>query len=512
MAALLIAALWISAAIASPLLDLTPCAEGPTFWCQNIRRASECGAVQHCVQTAWKQPTVKGPVCDLCKDVVGVVGSLLKENATEKEMLDYLDKACKMLPSPDLTKECEALVDDYLPVILNILKGELENPEVVCSALGLCKSLQKELHHKEILSNEIPEVALPAEVDMAKLTAPFIANIPLLLYPQENIKPKSSDDLCHDCIDFVTKVQVAVKLNRSVADDIINEISKQCSTLGTELRDLCKEYISMYAPEVLRALMQMEPKNICEKCGFCEEPATVPMLLLQKAKVLQPVRTNMMQPKLSPQCAICEFALRELGSFLDQNKTEEAITKGVEVVCSLLPATLKAECQAFVDQYGKAVIQLIMEEMSPDLVCTFLGLCLGSDHNVVEKINPKELEAGPLCEVCKIVMQDIINLLETNATEAEIEAALDKVCNLLPEGIRDECDQLVAQYGSAILQMLMQVFDPDFVCIKIGVCETGKPRLLGQEHCVWGPSYWCKDMESARECNAVEHCTRHVWN
>lgn len=58
------------------------------------------------------------------------------------------------------------------------------NPGEVCSALNLCQSLQKYLaeqnHQKQLESNKIPEV------DMTRVVAPFMANIPLLMYPQDH--------------------------------------------------------------------------------------------------------------------------------------------------------------------------------------------------------------------------------------------------------------------------------------------------------------------------------------
>lgn len=53
----------------------------------------------------------------------------------------------------------------------------------MCSALNLCESLQKHLaelnHQKQLEANKIPEL------DAAEVVAPFMANIPLLLYPQD---------------------------------------------------------------------------------------------------------------------------------------------------------------------------------------------------------------------------------------------------------------------------------------------------------------------------------------
>lgn len=62
------------------------------------------------------------------------------------------------------------------------------HPGEVCSALNLCESLQKHLaevnHQKQLESNQIPEL------DMAEVVAPFMANIPLLLYPQDGSHSK----------------------------------------------------------------------------------------------------------------------------------------------------------------------------------------------------------------------------------------------------------------------------------------------------------------------------------
>lgn len=56
--------------------------------------------------------------------------------------------------------------------------------------MGLCKSQQMVLdnHHtqEEVVSNEIPTADLPMQV------APFLLNVPGLLYPQENLKQEET--------------------------------------------------------------------------------------------------------------------------------------------------------------------------------------------------------------------------------------------------------------------------------------------------------------------------------
>jgi saposin len=43
------------------------------------------------------------------------------------------------------------------------------------------------------------------------------------------------------------------------------------------------------------------------------------------------------------------------------------------------------------------------------------------------------------------------------------------------------------------------------------IVATGTALKLGSDRCTWGPSYWCKGVETAQECNTEEHCRAKVW-
>lgn len=44
-----------------------------------------------------------------------------------------------------------------------------------------------------------------------------------------------------------------------------------------------------------------------------------------------------------------------------------------------------------------------------------------------------EFEAGGFCDVCKMAVRYVDGILEQNATEAQIEDAVKRVCNFLPD-------------------------------------------------------------------------------
>jgi len=532
---LFLALLFVSSAVANPLLGTEQCAGGPPYWCHNVKTASICGAVAHCTQNVWNKPQVKSVPCELCKEVLTVVEQLLKDNATESELLGYLEKACQLIPDEGLTAECKEMVDSYYPILIGIITGELDDPSVVCGAMGLCSSLQTALaeEKEQLQSNDIPMV------DLAQRVSPFIINVPQLLFPQDKLKPvtpkqevkQESGDVCLDCVTFLTDAQQQAKENVSFVSSLIESLQKQCDVLGPGMEDLCKQYISQYAPIIVQQLMSMQPKDLCERAGFCTaEKKSVPMLKLQPAKTLpagipalkmtpaikvesvpSKPTTPMVRARDSPQCAICEFVMKQLEDTLSDQTTEEEVIHAVEKVCKLLPSSLTAQCQDLIEAYGQAIIELLVQQADPKTVCTVLGLCKEASRAYIPVMDQAHFKAGGFCDVCKMGVRYIDGILEQNATEAEIEDAVRKVCNFLPESVRTECDQLVEQYEPVLVQLLLQMLDPDFVCMKVGACPEAVQKLLGTEQCSWGPAFWCKNMVTASRCNAVAHCKRHVW-
>ncbi|XP_028915571.1 prosaposin isoform X1 [Ornithorhynchus anatinus] len=517
--------------LATSLFRQEECAKGSEVWCQNLKIASQCGAVKHCQQTVWSKPTVKSLPCDLCKEVITVVGDLLKNGKTENDIRDYLEKTCGWLPDPR-SSECKEMVDSYLPVILDMIKGEVSRPGEVCSALSLCQSLQKQLatqeQQKQLDSNQISEANLP------EVVAPFMANVPLLLYPQDKSEQpqeaaKAGGDVCKDCIQLVADVQDAMKTNSSFVESLVAHAKEQCDHLGPAIADMCKNYINQYSDLVVQMVLHMQdqqPKDICGMAGFCSSSNQMPLQALTPAKVaaadeipalelVAPIMSNEAQVKSGPTCELCEYVIKEITKLLEDNKTEENVIHAVEKVCSILPKSMTQECQDLVEAYGKSIVELLLEEASPQLVCSMLGLCAG--RRPAQTVHLAELKAEKpkirgFCDVCKKLVGYLDHNLEQNSTKQEILAGLEKGCSFLPDPYQKQCDEFVDEYEPVLIEILVEMMDPNFVCLKIGACPSAHRPLLGTEECVWGPSYWCKNMETAAQCNAVEHCKRHVWN
>ncbi|XP_047668142.1 prosaposin-like isoform X6 [Tachysurus fulvidraco] len=429
--------LLVSTAVASPLLGTEQCARGPPYWCQNAKTASLCGAVSHCQQNVWNQSHVKSVPCDLCKELVAVVDKLVKDNSTESEVLSYLEKTCQLVPDEGLASQCKEIVDNYFPVLIDIIKGELDDPDVICSALGLCVTQEEVFAKAQLMSNEIPELDLTQRIN------PLLLNIPQLLYPKENANKekettaKEGNEVCDDCVKFITDTQTAAKKNTTFIDAMIAQIESQCDLLGPGIADICTQYVSQYAPLIFQQLMSMDE-----------------------------------------------------------------VVQALEKVCSILPSTLSAQCKDLIDTYGQTIIELLIQEADPKTMCSLLGMCRDASRTFVQMVKA-ENEAAGLCGLCKVFILYAGGKLEQN---------LRIICSIMPVEYSAQCEQLIEHYEDLLIQLLQQALDPEFICTKLGACPGVRRMLSGLEQCSWGPAYWCKNMDTAIRCNAVNHCRRLVWS
>lgn len=436
-----------------------------------------------------KIPALKlEPICTDCKKFMTDIKDLVTSKTTEQELEQMIEQQlCSQLGQ--FENECKALVEAYVPELLELLVNEMD-PDMICSAAGFCNAtgcpkvmLAKMRLRKSPLYQEVAQVSDSAECEICKTILGELQDLDRSATIQQEIEAFLKDNIC--------------------------------SQLGA-LKGSCEETVDQYAPELFELIAtELDPATRCQGIGFCTPPSLTTFVRQSPVKVSPPAPKPV---SASAQCVMCEFVMKQLEQMLGDNSTESEIIDALEKVCSLLPETVAAECKSFVDLYGPAVIALLEQELDPKQICTAIGLCSATDI-----IDTVVVTGSELCGVCETLIGYLDAILEQNATVKEIEAAVEKVCNFLPDPYKNECDTIVETYGPLIVQLISQFADPNEVCTAVGLCgnttkvvqmskiQPAKAQLLGVNECTYGPAFWCLSRENAEKCKAVAHCTKHVW-
>ncbi|XP_061491211.1 prosaposin-like [Rhineura floridana] len=515
-------------AAASPLPWQQECAEGPETWCQDFPTALKCGTLEHCQQLMGLNFPVKSLRCSLCKLVVVMMAKVVQDNSTDERIGKFLEKGCQYLPFQDWSIKCKKMVDTGVVILVQLGKQVQDRPEIACGAFRLCshrETPQGALKFQTPLKSD----GKPEMADFPEMLTPFIANVPLLLYPQDEPQPKllKEENTCRDCVKVVADMQEGFKRSSFLVQYFAVYAKQHCERLGSDLVDECKKYAFEYSHAFVQLLIhllnQLPRATICGEIRFCDSAKSEPFHALAPAHHLHDLYTAAgPAEKISDEenlhfvCGVCKKMVAMAEDMLENNVTEDGIVHQMVKVCNLLPHEVLPQCKDFVDSYGKAVVIMVLGATKPETVCSMLRFCpkytsLSSERVGLEEL-PKEttFNEGEFCHLCTILITYVDDELEKNETQAQIGSMLAKGCQLLPEALVYTCDQLVVQYEPAALRLLIQVLEPSFVCTKIGVCPESK--LVGIEACVHGPAYWCKNTETAAECQATDYCKRHIWN
>lgn len=497
----------LGAALTSPVSGPQECAKGPAVWCQDLQVATRCGAVGHCQSAIWSKPTAKTLPCDVCLDVTAASSHGLNPHATETDILALMMKTCEWLPSQESSAKCKGMVDAHHSAILSMLGGA---PAQLCAALTLCQPLPRHPASPGPLSEE----------DISEVVAPLMANGPLSFHPPQI----PGDAVCQDCVQLVTQLQVAVGSNLSHLAETITQ--EQCESLEPGLALLCKNYIRQFFAPTEQTLRLAPPKEICRKRGFCEE-LREPALLAHTAaghddipslEPVSPRKKSEIQMKSGLTCELCLEVVQELDQWLESNSTETMISHTLKRVCSKMPAPIVQQCVTLVDTYSPSLVQLVAS-VAPEKVCKAIRLCrsqrqaraVHEDLATVPSPVLGQENRVSFCNGCKRLFGVSARNLERKSTKRNILMAFQGGCSILPLTYMIQCKRFVTEYEPVLVESLMEMMDPEALCMKMGACHTPRTSLLGMDQCVMGPNFWCKSWEAAELCGAVEHCQRHMW-
>lgn len=109
-----------------------------------------------------------------------------------------------------------------------------------------------------------------------------------------------------------------------------------------------------------------------------------------------------------------------------------------------------------------------------------------------------------VCDYCEMAVEYLEYALDSDMTSDQMKAGLEALCDQIqPPSLAGQCVAFVEKNWDRIVEDIDMVLDhPDQVCQKLHMCK--KQKMLGGPGCTFGPSYWCKNADTMKECDVPE--------
>lgn len=173
-------------------------------------------------------------------------------------------------------------------------------------------------------------------------------------------------------------------------------------------------------------------------------------------------------------CEICHVAVHDLQKLMAENATQATIEQRLQDICERLTSHVD-DCLGFVKSKAPDIFKTLSQKMDPETICILLNVCPKPQDPREErqtiKIDTKktsEEQASPLeCEICKLLVTELDNLLKENKSQEIVIETVNKLCSALPESFKKFCDA----YAPEIIELIVSGVDPKKACDELKLCS-----------------------------------------
>lgn len=436
-------------------------------------------------------PKDNDQICKICLDMVTQARDQLRSNETLADLQAVFEGSCNLIPIKLVRNECDKLVDNFIPELVEALSSEMD-PTAVCSVAGLCNNKRIDqllLEHKTAtMGQHDPEY-----------------------------QSMYGDFNCQQCGQIGQIMED--KFQKAHPDDVLDAMLSGCRHTGS-FSDSCASLALIHFKEIYALLQKrLTKENICHLSGACylgyhkhdemdsgeEEEDGLEIRTMGNVGLIRP------EGEKDVPCDLCKQLVVHLRDIVVANSTENEFKDVLKGICGEL-GQLKDECMNVVEQYSKVIFEALNMSLNPDIICSMIQICPNNLSSVPmmpllalqpaqiaislqkkqlpvftkEEVDAFQLpfdtlmgpqnadqlvENGQVCTLCELVMHFLQQTMAQPATEQEIKESLEKTCDRLPQSVRQECKNFVDTYGDAVLAMLIQEFDPSEVCPLLKMCS-----------------------------------------
>ncbi|XP_016341179.1 prosaposin [Sinocyclocheilus anshuiensis] len=311
-------------------------------------------------------------------------------------------------------------------------------------------------------------------------------------------------DMCQDCTQIFELLKDLFS-NEDFQAKLIATLEQVCDKLPPQITQICHTEVEKMLPLAITFISSMmQPSDICAFLGMCGGRGSTKIrdLLLEHMSKTVPVTT--MKIETSIQCSVCTYVVSTLEYLFPRERTQSIITALLESLCSEFPSLVQPRCNKMVEKYVQLLVDMLLNNTSPNFICTLLRFCEIWEH-------PVNAVALSDCDSCLTLAVLTHVHLGPNATEHQAASFLDTVCQLHPSAM-PKCETYVQRHGNQLRVLLSKQQGALDICKRANLCVSGERKpVIAAAPCSLGPMYSCRDLQTAVDCGAVSFCQKNVW-
>ncbi|KAK5580165.1 hypothetical protein RB653_000178 [Dictyostelium firmibasis] len=255
--------------------------------------------------------------CEFCEFAVGYAEKYIASNATETEVIDKIEKLCNFVPS-ELEATCDSLTSVYGKQFINTILNR-ESPSAFCAQIKICNTTTTTTTTKAV----------------------------------------NGGIECEACAFIVGEVEKYLEGN-ATETQILKFLNTDCKIFGGDAAT-CQSLVDTYVPTIIKMLENDQPSStVCSEIGLCG------------SNIQKPVEGAF-------ECEVCGIVVTQCETYVKANKTESEIVALLDQYCSDL-SIFKSACDTIVANSAPKIINLIMQNQNPSIICDEIGCCGSSSQ------------------------------------------------------------------------------------------------------------------------------------
>jgi len=397
------------------------------------------------------------PLCKECEKLVMGLKKVVDNPETEQKLRDALTAICNLPVIASFKDRCLDLVNDVV-VGIHDLQSILDDPTQVCESIKLCES-------------EAPGVNTISKRLFLSVASKIIQDI-------RKPSPMMAVDTCTLCTSALGEIKQFLEIPQVIID-IENELEKICKYLGkyeNQCKNLIETDITKVFDWIVSALCQ--PEQTCSALHLCKTTSVFTSLNRLTTAASHPhlnrflanISTIQTARGVPVVCMACKVGVGAAIKELNRDSVLTSLTTDItNLVCKIMPDSQKAGCFDFLGIYGKAALELTVNEWTPEEICAAAHACSSVALKKLAFLSQVDKSTAG-CDVCKALSKTLAFELQQANVQQDIVNVLTQGCLLLPGKYAFKCGDLVIEYVPFAMGYVADFFSRQDVCSVLRLC------------------------------------------